>query len=422
MVTFLSQVVTTEAAFVAVAVVPRRGGKEKMHGSNTRTAFVGTAATATTPYSVLYDAAATSSEPETSSRPFCYYKVPPPKALVAAAAEKGKTLQPLYKERLDLDKLTVGQKLPHAVVVQELLQAKTGPKLFVDCGVGRYRPRNNAKQRRPDDEDDSPSIVTGWHIQTAMLRLGNRSAKPSVTQKRATRLRTKEPFSVFVSRIRPDCAQLEVCLTREDAMATVANDQTLSSVSSLSVGQTVHGKVLRVEPYGCLVTVDGVNRPGLLHIQQVADCYGFFIDGANGLKTTDRNGPGLSVGASVTLQVKQREGKRLLLDYTDQAKEEQRKKREKRSKKLAADADTVNPKAEMDEIASPSTAAVATVTESSSSSSGPAFSEDELAAWAAYAQEGDSEEEEEEDNDYYYEDEKEDEDRDIEDAMGLGSW
>ena len=72
--------------------------------------------------------------------------------------------------------LKPGQELEAFAVMQDLLDGKTGPKLFLDCGVGRCRDGKN------------------WKIQTAMLRIGGRGYKRSAAVKKTARLRKKSFF------------------------------------------------------------------------------------------------------------------------------------------------------------------------------------------------------------------------------------
>ena len=45
-----------------------------------------------------------------------------------------------WKERINLDDLRLGDELVDCVVVQELFDGESGPKVFCDCGVGRFVP------------------------------------------------------------------------------------------------------------------------------------------------------------------------------------------------------------------------------------------------------------------------------------------
>ncbi|GAX29131.1 hypothetical protein FisN_7Hh271 [Fistulifera solaris] len=265
-----------------------------------------------------------------------------------------------WTPRLELSELVVGQVLEGAVVVQEKLNGKTGPKVWVDCGVGLYK-------------KDS------WKIQTAMLRLGN--GKASVAAKKAARLRNKKYFPVYVSRIRLENDQLEVTLEPE---APKTPTPSMIRLKDLQPGQELSGIIQRVEDYGLLIHV-GANRPGLLHIRRVGDLYQKFVNQADGLKKV-----GLHKGVQVDVQVISCEKKRLFLDFSESLKQEAERKY-----KAAAEDD---PYAEE--------AALYAAQQQRQNTESTALVEDD---------EEDDYDEEEDDDDY-------DEDREIEDAMGLGRY
>ena len=75
-----------------------------------------------------------------------------------------------WKERINIKDLKVGQKLAGSVV-NELLEGKTGPKVYFECGVGRTDKKGE------------------WNIVHGMLRLDR--SKTSVARKRAARLKKK---------------------------------------------------------------------------------------------------------------------------------------------------------------------------------------------------------------------------------------
>ena len=87
--------------------------------------------------------------------------------------------------------------------------------------------------------------------------------------------------------------------------------------------------MIRVEPYGVLLDV-GANRDGLLHIQQVSQFFQRYIDKEEGLKRE----AGLERGARGVLQVLSNNNKkRLLLDFTKEAKREVKELRKEERKK-----------------------------------------------------------------------------------------
>lgn len=300
-----------------------------------------------------------------------------------------------WKERIELGDLKLGQELTDCHVVQELLDAKTGPKLFCDCGVGRTR----------DGQQ--------WKIVTGVLRLDQDRRKLSVARKRAARLKGRPAFSGFVSRIRPDSDQFEICLSIEEVQSK--QRPKLPGVSSLSAGQEVIGTVVRIENYGVLVNV-GVNRPGLLHIKTVADLVGKFLPPT----VEGFEGVGLELGAKVKLQVQSNEKKRLFLDFTEDVKQEAEQEREdrKRKKEQQAKQAIEGDSGVQVDVDGPSSDAITDLL--------PVLSKEEEAAWAAYASQSESaqvqDEEESDDDDDEYDDDDYDEDRDIEDALGLGTY
>lgn len=209
---------------------------------------------------------------------------------------KPKAPKAWWKERILLSDLEVGQELS-GHVVQEYLEAKTGPKLFFECGVGRI------------DRNGDWSMVNG------MLRLDR--GKASVARKRAARFRKRDKVQLFVSRIQKECGRLEVCAKVEDVQKYAGEPKI--SVSTLEKNQEVTGKVLKLYPYGAIIDI-GANVRGLLHITKVAHLMNQFIDKEKGLKTA-----GLEKGAEVRLMVESVEKRRLSLDFTEDVKESARK-------------------------------------------------------------------------------------------------
>ena len=294
-----------------------------------------------------------------------------------------------WKERKQLRDLRFGQKLSGHVVA-ELLDGRTGPKVFIECGVGTCNRKGN------------------WSIVNGMLRL-NREKK-SVTKKRSQRLRKQDQIEVYVSRIQAGCGRLEVVKDPEDLKKYKKEKK--RRVSSLKPGEEVVGTVLKLLPYGAMVDI-GTNRPGLLHIQKVADLYQRFINKEKGIEEA-----GLERGAKIRLVVESVQQRKVSLDFTSDVKKEAAEEAEREAQKASDQAD-VQPPHNM--------------------------SADDLAEWASFgAQEGTddndlpeqssplsslSEQEEREEYEYdeddYYDDEDDDdydEDRDIEDALGLGSY
>mmetsp|Transcript_24165 Transcript_24165/g.39449 ORF Transcript_24165/g.39449 Transcript_24165/m.39449 type:complete len:366 (+) Transcript_24165:282-1379(+) len=276
-----------------------------------------------------------------------------------------------WVERENINDLTVGQKL-YGHVVEELLDGKTGPKLFFECGVGRIDKKGN------------------WHIVNGMLRIGR--GKASVTRKRAARYRKKDRVPLYVSRVQKECCRLEVCLSPEDAKRYIQQPPKVS-VTSLRPTQEVEGTILKVYPYGAIVDV-GANRRGLLHITKVASLYGKYINKEQGLKEA-----GIEKGAKVRLSVESVQNRRLVLDFTPDVKEEADREFKRASSKSQQD------------------------------SSSEEIPGEDLQEWAEYANQQESlaleESEDEDDNDDEdedYDDDEYDEDGDIEEALGLDTY
>jgi predicted RNA-binding protein with RPS1 domain len=288
-----------------------------------------------------------------------------------------------WQERIDINDLKVGQEL-NGEVVEELLEGKTGPKLFFECGVGRTNPKTGK-----------------WSIVNGMLRLDR--GKVSVTKKRAARYRKKGQVQLFVARVQPECARLEVCTDVED-LKKYSKIPPKVSITSLVANQEVVGEVVRLLPYGALIDV-GANRRGLLHISKVAELYNRFIKTERGLENA-----GLEKGSRVRLKVASNDKRRLSLDFTDDVIEAAQKSRI---------LDT-SPDDAMDSV--------------------PDVPDEELAAWEEYAksqlsnntqifddklvmeksidnQPADSEDDYSDDDDEEY-----DEDADIEDSLGIGMY
>lgn len=320
-------------------------------------------------YNEIYDNPITSSFWSTSSdviedvesiTPPCYYK-------------SGNR----WKQRIQLDELKVGQKIfGERISNADLLSGKTGPKVFFECGVGRL----NGKGK--------------WKMVSGMLRVAKNYAKPKVVKKKIQRL-SGQPVELYVHKIRLSEGKLEVCTTLEELERQIEKSQSqeqIVSISSLEQGQGVIGTVVQVRPYGVMVDV-GANRRGLLHIQKVADLYGRYIDKEDGLIEV-----GLERGAKLKLEVSSIEKKRLFLDFTEDTKE------------LA-----MEDSAEAGEEIEGETKAVEERKEDLPQSDNDIEDDDknvvpEASAWSNYYE------------DYADDYANDNEDRDIEDAMGLGSY
>ena len=288
-----------------------------------------------------------------------------------------------WEQLRELAELQVGEKLlGRKVDGCDLLDGKTGPKIFFECGVGRIDTQGR------------------WHIVNGMLRLGRRGARKSVTAKRVQRLTDKD-VDLYVTRIDTATGMLEVS-TSEEVAEEAAQERKKVSASSLKEGDELVGTVVRVEDYGVFVDV-GANRLGLLHIQKVADLFQKYIKKSEGLEDC-----GLERGAQITVAVSSNEKKRLFLDFTTSTKKEAEKE------KLKEQEEEKIQKEEEEKIAE-------TTAEDAYD-----IAADEAAAWAAYGAGDDADEDGVADaadweafaaaSDAY------DEDDDIEDALGIGSY
>jgi predicted RNA-binding protein with RPS1 domain len=282
-----------------------------------------------------------------------------------------KNIDGKWKQRILWDDVQIGQKL-NGFVCSKLLDGKTGPKLFFECGLGRLDGKGN------------------WQMVSGMFRLGYKYTKPSVIRKKVSKLSGKS-IDLYVHRIFKDDCRLEVKLLEEGVEPDLIDERIrnkLLPISSLKVGQEVTGDIVQVRPYGCIVDV-GANRHGLLHIQRVADLYQEYIDKEKGLEEA-----GLEKGFQIKLVVLSNEKKRLSLDFTKETKDFFEEEREEEKKTEAVQVASSSQDSE-------------NITDSAVEVD---ISEEEEAVWAAYAKE--NEYDDDDDDDY-------DEDREIESALGL---
>lgn len=306
----------------------------------------------------------------------CYWKSPD--GLVRTANGEHKVIKGGWKPRIQLKDIKVGQKLiGEKISKADLLGGKTGPKIFFECGVGRINSKGN------------------WQMVSGMLRVAKSYAKPSVVKKKVERL-SGRPVELFVHRIYPESGRMEVKLSLEEVEQDVETTTPKFSASSLKVGQEVVGKVVELKPFGCIVDV-GANRNGMLHITRVAALYGRYIDKEKGLEEA-----GLERGATIKVAVHSNEIRNLIFDFTQETKdlaareaEEMKREEEKASASISTQENDsqATDRRKDNEIS---------------------ISEQEAAAWAAYADNSDNEQDNE-DDDY-------DEDEEIEDMLGIGSY
>lgn len=291
-----------------------------------------------------------------------------------------------WKQRVRLEDLKVGQKLiGQKISKADLLQAKTGPKIFYECGVGRIDAKNN------------------WQMVSGMLRVAKSFDKPSVVRKKVARLSGK-PVELFVHKISLDNCRLEVKLSLDESKDNLEKETKKIPASNLKEGQELVGKIVQLRPYGAIIDV-GANRNGLLHIQRVADLFDKYIDKEKGLEEA-----GLERGASIKVAVISNERKKMFLDFTRETKDLAAEEAELMKKEAEAEAAAAEIEAAEAAAAEAAAAFGFDVEDKDEEDATFNISDDEAAAWAAYADDF------EDDNGDY------DEDADIEDSLGIGSY
>ena len=179
----------------------------------------------------------------------------------------------------------------------------------------------------------------------------------------------------------------KVSLNKNDALEEGQRSRPVSA-STLSPGQELSGYVKDVHPYGVFIDV-GANRKGLLHITKVAQHYDSYIDKEEGLKKF-----GLKPGASVNVVVVRNGKKRLEFGFPS----------------------TVDIATKEDPDVLSYTQAPVDLDDTDEAADIPDIDEEEAAMWAAYADYDSYSNDEVDEND------KHDEDKEIEDALGIGSW
>eukprot|EP00584_Thalassiosira_punctigera_P025103 CAMPEP_0172567028 /NCGR_PEP_ID=MMETSP1067-20121228/114247_1 /TAXON_ID=265564 ORGANISM="Thalassiosira punctigera, Strain Tpunct2005C2" /NCGR_SAMPLE_ID=MMETSP1067 /ASSEMBLY_ACC=CAM_ASM_000444 /LENGTH=316 /DNA_ID=CAMNT_0013358281 /DNA_START=159 /DNA_END=1109 /DNA_ORIENTATION=+ len=288
----------------------------------------------------------------------------------------------VWRPRKELERLSIGERIfATRLLERDLLNGRTGPKVFLECGVGK---RNNKGK---------------WSIVNGMVRLGRRGMKKSVVRKKISKIPHNEMIEVYVSKINLDEGKLEVCLNREEAREKGAL-KGRTPASSFKVGDKLTGVVKQVKPYGVFVNVNNANRNGLIHISKVAKRYDAYVAKEDGMKKL-----GLSRGLPVDVIVLSNCKKRLELDLAPVFEESQ------------VDAD-------IEPNISDSTVVINDLSDDEAfawaaygadeGSERKDTSEEEAAMWASYAVDSSS-------NDIDEEAEY-DEDTDIEDALGIGFY
>ena len=284
-----------------------------------------------------------------------------------------------WKPRKELSSIAIGERLfaTRLLPKTDLLDGKTGPKVFLECGVGR----KNEKGK--------------WNIVNGMARIGRRGMKKSVVRKKMMKNCPPDTLiEVYVSKISPEEGRLEVCFSREEALEKGSLEPKIPA-SSLKAGEELMGTVHRVMPYGVFVDINA-NRNGLIHISKVAKRQNAYIAKEDGLKSL-----GLVRGSPVSVIVLSNERKRLELDFSPEIDEESPV-----GNGQDVGADELGPSSYG--VSDEEAAAWAAYAGDDEGRAGNDVNADEEAMWAAYNQPSD--------------DEEEDEDKDIEDALGIGYY
>jgi hypothetical protein len=348
-----------------------------------------------------------------------------------------------WRERIELKDLTIGQEL-QGVLVQRHLEGTTGPKVYIDCGVGR-------RSRSSDDGQQQQ-----WRIVNGMLRLP-KERKSSVTQKRAARLAKKASIPVYVTRIFVASGRLEVSLT--PPASTDDKPMSLQPTDSLQPGDEISGVPTVFRDYGILMKLlPNYNRHGLLHISKVSEACGLYVKQAAGLRrfASNFNNDNIECGEDGTIPLvvlanNKRRGIELdLSPALKQALIEERESLLASQKSATADRRTVtgSTDAASSDDTSPTTSTLeATIASKSSTNTKPTTmttastrASIDISAYAEYYAEYGNQggsannnvdrEQEDEGAEEYDDDDEDDDDRyaaydeldDIEDALGLGTY
>jgi len=295
-----------------------------------------------------------------------------------------------WKPRININDVTIGQRLLCSKLSKELRDGKTGAKIFFECGVGRIDPKTKR-----------------WMYVNGMVRITQKpKQKATMITKRIQRISTfsskgkkdlDKPLLVplFVSRVYPEKGMLELVPKREDIPPPPEkNAPKRISAGSLTAGMEVTGRVTKVVPFGAFIDVNA-NRGGLLHIQTIADTLGTYVDGVAGMKALC----GLEVGAQVNVSVLSNERKRLAFDFTKDVKDAMEEEREEEARLDAEEEARLAFGVEDDAV---------------DTNTGYEIGEDEAAAWAEFGAiggDGDGSE-----------DDEPDEMDDIEQTLGLNFY
>lgn len=369
-------------------------------------------------------------QPRTAYEPICLYR--------------NSATDNWWRERVELKDLTIGQEL-QGVMVQRHLEGTTGPKVYVDCGVGRRSSRSD------DDGDGGGQQQLQWHIVHGMLRLP-KEHKFSVTQKRAARLAKKASIPVYVTRIFVASGRLEVSLT-PPALSDHDNAQrpmSLQSTASLQPGDEIIGVPTAFRDYGILMKLlPNYNRHGLLHISKVAEACGLYVKQAAGLRRFASNFNDVDDGNIPLVVLANNKRRGIELDLSPALKQaliEERESLRASQKNATADRRTgtgSSAEAASSDDTSPTTTVEATISKSSTNTKPTTTTTSTRASidisayaeyYAEYGNQGGSAninvDREQEDEGEEYDDDEDDDDRyaaydeldDIEDALGLGTY
>jgi len=297
-----------------------------------------------------------------------------------------------WKARKELNSLFIGERLfASRLLESDLLDGKSGAKVFLDCGIGKINKRGK------------------WSIVNGMVRVAKKGMKASVVRKKLKKIPLDTLIEVYVSKIRVEEGTFEVCVSQNEALEKGSVERSKVPASSLKEGEELTGFVKNVTPYGVFVDVNA-NRNGLIHISKVANRQDKYVNKEEGLKQL-----GLGRGSPVNVIVLSNEKKRLELDLAPVREEIPVSDDEDEDEDEDSDDISDPMSSNMSEDEADAWAAYGDGEGSTEGDNNAISDDDEAAMWAAYAAPDYSTSNEDEE-------EEDDEDKDIEDSMGIGNW